>query len=80
MEIGQIVAAPFIQDDKWYRAEVKTIESRDCQENDIQVGVYYVDYGDLEYHKKSEIFQLKTDLLKLRFQAIECTLANIKPR
>uniref|UniRef100_A0A1B6LIZ4 Tudor domain-containing protein n=1 Tax=Graphocephala atropunctata TaxID=36148 RepID=A0A1B6LIZ4_9HEMI len=78
-EIGQIVAAPFSHDSKWYRAEIKTIEVNDCNENESQVDLYYVDYGDSDYRKKGEICQLRTDFLKLRFQAIECTLANLKP-
>uniref|UniRef100_A0A1B6FKZ6 Tudor domain-containing protein n=1 Tax=Cuerna arida TaxID=1464854 RepID=A0A1B6FKZ6_9HEMI len=78
-EIGQIVAAPFCHDDKWYRAEIKTIKVNDCNENESEVDLYYVDYGDSDYRKKSDICQLRTDFLKLRFQAIECTLANVKP-
>lgn len=80
LEIGQIVAAPFNQDDKWYRAEVKAVEPNDVNEEESQVDLYYVDYGDSDYVKKSKIMQLRTDFLKLRFQAIECTLANVKPR
>jgi len=78
-EIGQIVAAPYPNDDKWYRAEVKTIEANDCNENESQLDLYYVDYGDCNYFKTNDIYQLRTDFLKLPFQAIECTLANLKP-
>lgn len=75
-----MVAAPYPEDNKWYRAEVKTIKVNDCNDNEPQVDLYYVDYGDSEFLNKSEIYQLRTDFLKLRFQAIECSLAEIKPR
>lgn len=75
-----MVAAPFPEEDQWYRAEVKNVKINDCNDNETQVNVYYVDYGDSELLSKSEICQLRTDFLKLRFQAIECSLANIKPR
>ncbi|XP_054268565.1 tudor and KH domain-containing protein homolog [Macrosteles quadrilineatus] len=78
VDVGQIVATPFSHDNKWYRAEVKAIVKGDCDDED-QVDLYYVDYGDKEFHLKSEILQLRTDFLKLRFQAIECSLANVKP-
>lgn len=75
-----MVAAPYPGDDKWYRAEVKNIKTNDCNDNETKVDLYYVDYGDSEFLNKSEIYQLRTDFLKLRFQAIECSLAEIKPR
>lgn len=40
--------------------------------------LYFVDYGDSEYVAAHEVFELRSDFLTLRFQAIECYLANVK--
>ncbi|CAL7951693.1 unnamed protein product [Xylocopa violacea] len=72
--LGQIVAAKFSFDEQWYRAEViSTPEYGQCD-------VYFVDYGDHETVQLDSILELRTDFLSLRLQAIECSLANIKPR
>lgn len=41
--------------------------------------VHFVDYGDNEYVGRDELFGLRTDMLQLRFQAVECFLAGVKP-
>jgi hypothetical protein len=41
--------------------------------------LYFVDYGDNEYVAKDELYSLRTDMLKLRFQAVECFLAGVAP-
>ena len=67
-------------DNRWYRGEVRAIEPNEQDVSESRVDLYYVDYGDSEYLKQRELFQLRTDFLTLRFQAIECNLANVKPR
>lgn len=80
LAVGQIVTAPFpIVDNRWYRGEVRAIEPNEQDVSESRVDLYYVDYGDSEYLKQRELFQLRTDFLTLRFQAIECNLANVKP-
>ncbi|KYM94515.1 Tudor and KH domain-containing protein [Cyphomyrmex costatus] len=72
--VGQMVAAKFKYDNKWYRAEViSIIES-------FEYKVFFVDYGDLEIVSIDDILELRTDMLSLRLQAVECSLANVKPR
>ncbi|OAD53586.1 Tudor and KH domain-containing protein [Eufriesea mexicana] len=72
--LGQIVAAKFSCDEQWYRAEViSTPEDGQCE-------VYFVDYGDHEMVQVDYVLELRTDFLSLRLQAVECSLANIKPR
>lgn len=74
--IGDIVAAVFMNDGKWYRAEIVELKI----ENDRPVGsLYFLDYGDTDVSPVEEIFELRTDFLRLRFQAIECYLARVKP-
>ncbi|KOC67666.1 Tudor and KH domain-containing protein [Habropoda laboriosa] len=71
---GQIVAAKFSFDEQWYRAQVtSTPEDDQCE-------VYFVDYGDHEMVQLDHVLELRTDFLSLRLQAIECSLANIKPK
>ncbi|RZF47176.1 hypothetical protein LSTR_LSTR004885 [Laodelphax striatellus] len=80
LDVGQIVAAPFAFDEKWYRAEVCAIKQDDYDPNASKVSLYYVDYGDEGEQPRSNLFQLRTDFLTLHFQAIECCLARVKPR
>lgn len=76
--LGQIVAAVFKYDGKWYRAEIVGILPNEYNANEVVLDLYFVDYGDSEYCAPHEVFELRTDFLTLRFQAIECYLANIK--
>jgi len=43
------------------------------------VELFFVDFGDIEEKNLSDLFELKTEYLKMKFQAIECTLANLQP-
>lgn len=73
VEKGDLVAAVFQYDSKWYRAEVLKILDEDPQ----QAELYYVDYGDTDIVPFKELYELRTDFLRLHFQAIECYLANV---
>ena len=68
-----MVTAKFSVDDKWYRAEIIS----DLGDNTYNV--YFVDFGDQEKIDGKNIFELRTDFLSLRLQAIECSLAGVKP-
>lgn len=68
-----MVAAKFCFDEKWYRAEV--IDELE----DGRYEVYFVDYGDHETLYINDMMELRTDFLSLRLQAIECSLASVKP-
>ncbi|XP_012227770.1 tudor and KH domain-containing protein homolog isoform X2 [Linepithema humile] len=70
---GQMVAAKFGHDGKWYRAEVTAVITPTCE-------VWFVDYGDKDIVPTKDILELRTDMLSLRPQAVECSLANVKPR
>ena len=69
-----MVAAKFSFDERWYRSEVIS------GPEDGQYEVFFVDFGDRERVRKEDILELRTDFLSLRLQAIECSLANVKPR
>uniref|UniRef100_A0A1B0A7M9 Tudor domain-containing protein n=1 Tax=Glossina pallidipes TaxID=7398 RepID=A0A1B0A7M9_GLOPL len=76
--LGQIVATIFKHDNKWYRAEVVGILPNQYNPEELVLDLYFVDYGDSEYVLPHEVFELRTDYLTLRFQAVECFLANVK--
>jgi len=78
--VDQLVAAPFMYDKKFYRAQVTDVNKSGEGMEGTTLGLYYVDYGDSGVAPLSETFALRTDYLKLRFQAIECILARVKPR
>ncbi|XP_053673348.1 tudor and KH domain-containing protein homolog [Anopheles nili] len=77
--LGQIVAAEFNADNKWYRAEINAILPNTFKPGEVVVDLYFVDYGDNQYTNPTEVYELKPDFLALRFQAIECFLAKVEP-
>lgn len=79
INVGQIVAAPFDHDNKWYRAEVLKIEEDEYDAADSRITLYYGDYGDYCVVRRKDLYDLRTDFLTLYFQAIECILAHVKP-
>lgn len=101
--VGQMVAAVFRYDGKWYRAKVCSLKMYNnliLKSNYIYIililkvveikphefdpklevcDVHFVDYGDNEYVAKHELLSLRTDMLTLRYQAVECFLAEVSP-
>ena len=43
------------------------------------VELFFVDYGDSETKPISELWELKDEFLKLKYQAIPCSLAKVQP-
>jgi tudor domain-containing protein 2 len=79
VKVDQLVAAPFSHDDKWYRARVTDVMLDDYDVEESLVAVYYLDYGDSDTRRKKDLCSLRADFLNLRYQAIECCLAKVKP-
>nr|XP_040239902.1 tudor and KH domain-containing protein homolog [Anopheles coluzzii]XP_040239903.1 tudor and KH domain-containing protein homolog [Anopheles coluzzii] len=77
--LGQIVAAEFNADNKWYRAEISAILPNEYKPGEVVLDLFFVDYGDNQYTNPNEVYELKPDFLALRFQAIECFLARVEP-
>ncbi|XP_050298651.1 tudor and KH domain-containing protein homolog [Anthonomus grandis grandis] len=73
---GDLVAAIFKYDNKWYRAEVL---STSFNSEEKMALLYYVDYGDTDTVACKDLYELRTDLLRLHFQAIESFLARVEP-
>ncbi|GJQ86927.1 hypothetical protein Trydic_g11796 [Trypoxylus dichotomus] len=77
VEVGDLVAALFKYDNKWYRAEVLRIIESNTSEPEAEL--YYVDYGDTDVVPCKDTYEVRTDFLQLHFQAIECYLSRIDP-
>ncbi len=78
--VGDLVAAKSAYDDKWYRGKVVDIVKDDYDEStEPELELDFVDFGDAERKKLSEVCDLKTEFLALNFQAIECAMADIEP-
>ena len=73
VDVGDLVAATFRYDNKWYRAEVLNLTDGPQPTAEL----YYVDYGDTDSVACRDLYELRTDFLQLHFQAIECFLAKI---
>ncbi|XP_049876052.1 tudor and KH domain-containing protein homolog isoform X2 [Pectinophora gossypiella] len=79
VSVGQVVAAVFRHDGRWYRARVHDIRPNEFDATQQVADVFFLDYGDSEYVATHELCELRADLLRLRFQAMECFLAGVKP-
>ncbi|XP_063436634.1 tudor domain-containing 6-like [Mytilus trossulus] len=69
---GEIIAAKFTSDGKWYRARVLIVE-----ENRLRV--FFVDFGNREWLRYNCVRSILPDFLHLPFQAVECFLMHIEP-
>ncbi|KAF4519353.1 hypothetical protein B566_EDAN011359 [Ephemera danica] len=69
----------FEKDGKWYRALVRDVKPDEYDFSQSVVDLFYVDYGDDEEKSQEEVCMLKSEFLALRTQAIECTIAGVKP-
>ncbi|CAH0563943.1 unnamed protein product [Brassicogethes aeneus] len=74
IKAGDLVAGIFQYDNKWYRAEVISVDDKTKSAD-----LYYVDYGDTDTVDSKEIYELRTDFLSLNFQAIQCHLSRVAP-
>ena len=71
--VGEICAAKFSNDQKFYRAEVL------CVNHDGTVDIHYVDFGNRETIMVGQLRHLAPIFLSLPKQALQFTLAGIKP-
>ncbi|KJH46505.1 tudor domain protein [Dictyocaulus viviparus] len=71
-QTGLLCAAPVLG--AWFRA-VTVSYNADTDE----VMLRFVDYGGYTRLPRSELRQIRTDLMSLPFQAIECYLAHVQP-
>lgn len=62
-------------DGHWYRLEII-----DYQPNASVCVAKYLDFGGYCEIKTTELRQIRTDFMTVPFQAIECLLADIKPK
>ncbi|XP_024153912.1 tudor and KH domain-containing protein isoform X2 [Oryzias melastigma] len=72
--VGDIVAAPYQDHSTWNRAKVLGVLGSGL------VDLYYVDFGDNGELPRDRLRRMRSDFLSLPFQAIECTLAGVKPK
>lgn len=71
---GLYCIAPFV-DYKWYRSCI--IDEEICSSEEINV--FFVDFGDTNIVKKSDVYIIPSKYLLLPFQAIHCSLAGVIP-
>ena len=79
IEKGSLVAAKYSTDENWYRAMVNKITIDDYDDSKVLLDIDFVDFGDFETKDLQEVCHLKEEFLKLKFQAIPATLADVKP-
>lgn len=64
--LGQIVAALFQHDGKWYRAEIVGIVPNEFDPRKVVLDLYFLDYGDSIYVQPEEVFEMQANFLTLR--------------
>ncbi|KAK2821062.1 hypothetical protein Q5P01_024021 [Channa striata] len=72
--VGDIVAAPYRDHGTWNRARVLGVLGCGL------VDLYYVDFGDNGELPRDSLCRMRSDFLSLPFQAIECSLAGVRPK
>ncbi|XP_029953922.1 tudor and KH domain-containing protein-like isoform X2 [Salarias fasciatus] len=72
--VGDIVAAPYQDHGTWNRARVLGVLDSGL------VDLYYVDFGDNGELPRDGLRRMRSDFLSLPFQAIECSLADVRPK
>ena len=65
--MGQPCVAMFEMDSMWYRASVESVSQND-------VNVRFVDYGNTQKVKLSELKEMVPQFMKLPVLAVECTI------
>ena len=79
VQIGTLVAGYF-NNSSWHRAEVKgfkSVQQYPTDPTDPLVDVFFVDFGDSDYLKLSELRKLPQRFHELPLQAIECSLDDL---
>ncbi|XP_038070422.1 uncharacterized protein LOC119739516 [Patiria miniata] len=71
--VGEVCLARFHEDDRWNRVRILDIPG------DGRYEVFYLDYGDREEVAKDWLHPAWNNILKLPFQAIQCSLTNVSP-
>jgi hypothetical protein len=77
--VGDVVAAQFPGDGKWYRAKVHAVSKNDYDDTRETLSIDFVDFGDCFEKRKGDLLTLRAEFLQLSFQAIKCTMARIVP-
>ncbi|XP_036365272.1 uncharacterized protein LOC115219318 [Octopus sinensis] len=71
--VDDVVAVCLSNQSQWYRARVTAVLNNSYK-------VFCVDYGYNEEVPKDNVCRLREEYLSLPYQAVECYLANIKPK
>lgn len=79
VNVGDIVVSTFEGDSNFYRAKVVEFIVNEYDRTESTVDLDFVDYGDYTVKRIGEVFEIKTEFLKLNFQAIQCKLADVRP-
>ncbi|XP_033626498.1 uncharacterized protein LOC117289469 [Asterias rubens] len=72
-KVGEVCLAKFHEDERWNRVSIREISGEGKYE------VFYLDFGDQEEVSKEWIRPAWNTILQLPFQAIKCSLTNIRP-
>ena len=75
VEVGDIVAALYADDDCWYRGRVLNVSVSDPD----SYRIYFVDYGNTELVKTYNLAALSSDMTDFPVQAVHCVVSHVLP-
>ncbi|XP_068758689.1 uncharacterized protein [Montipora capricornis] len=70
--VGELCVAKYSKDNKWCRARITSVREEELL-------VFFVDYGNSEWTRESNVKRILPHFLHLPFQALECFLGNVEP-
>jgi len=77
--VGDIVVTSFSGDSSFNRAKIVRVEENEYDSSKTLVDLDFVDFGDFEVKEITQIYSMKPEFLKLKFQAVLCKLAHVRP-
>lgn len=75
VSVGAVLVAPFEHDDSWYRARVMLVDALEGVAE-----LLYVDFGDTGRVELARLKRLRPQYADLPIQAVQCRIAEVKPK
>ncbi|XP_071961579.1 tudor domain-containing protein 1-like [Antedon mediterranea] len=82
-DVGAICSAKYSEDERWCRVKILEMKKQKMEKSDQEeemVFIHYVDFGNTEWVRRSEIRKLPSWFFDLPPQVIRCSLSHVYPK